>query len=155
MGELIEIFAGCGTGITLIIIGLVVGRHIESEHFKSLVEREKRFDRIPTTDLKVIPDADKVESAEMIHGSVVVATDPFKRFIGAFRKIFGGEIRVYSSVLERARREALLRMKESHPDADAFFNCRVHTSTISQGNQRKQVNCFEVLAYCTAVRYRK
>ena len=41
-------------------------------------------------------------------------------------------------------------MKESYPDADIFLNCRIETSTISNGRGRT-TGTVEVLAYGTAV----
>ena len=58
----------------------------------------------------------------------------------------------YASVIERGRREALLRMQESAPGADLFINCRIETSTISNG-EGKAVGCAEVVAYATAIRF--
>ncbi|MGB5413298.1 MAG: heavy metal-binding domain-containing protein, partial [Polyangiales bacterium] len=79
--------------------------------------------------------------------------DHFKRFLSGFRMIFGGEIRSYSSLIDRARREAVLRMKESQPDADAFLNTRLETSTISSTAGNEGMGTIEVLAYGTAVHY--
>ena len=68
--------------------------------------------------------------------------------------VFGGEMKSYSSIIDRGRREAILRMKESCPDADLFLNCRLETSSISKG-KGKVVGCAEVLAYATAVRFQR
>ena len=87
-------------------------------------------------------------------GVVVVSIDYYKRFLMGFRKIFGGELRSYSPLIDRGRRESLLRMKESCPDADLFLNCRLETSTISSG-KGKAVGCVEVVAYSTAIKFRK
>ena len=75
----------------------------------------------------------------------------FKRIIAGLRMIFGGEVRAYSSLLDRARREALLRMKMAYPEADAYVNCRIQTASISKG-QRDSVGSIEVLAYGTAIK---
>jgi uncharacterized protein YbjQ (UPF0145 family) len=66
--------------------------------------------------------------------------------------IFGGEMRSYASLIDRGRREALLRMKEQFPSADIFVNCRMETSSISSG-QGKAIGCVEVLAFATAIKY--
>ena len=68
--------------------------------------------------------------------------------------VFGGEMKSYSSVIDRGRREAILRMKEASPEADLFLNCRLETSSVSKG-QGKAVGCAEVLAYATAVRFQR
>jgi uncharacterized protein YbjQ (UPF0145 family) len=83
----------------------------------------------------------------------VISIDHFKRFVSAFRMLIGGEVRAYGSLLERARREAVLRMKESHPDADAYINTRLETSTIASTSGNEGTGTVEVLAYGTAVHY--
>ena len=66
------------------------------------------------------------------------------------RKIFGGNIRVYESLLIRARREAVLRMKAAAKarGARGIFNIKFETSTIGGG---KGVTSVEVIVYGTAV----
>ena len=44
-------------------------------------------------------------------------------------------------------------MKESQPDADAYINTRLETSTISSTSGDEGLGTIEVLAYGTAVRY--
>jgi len=56
-------------------------------------------------------------------------------------------------LIDRGRREALLRMKEWAPDADVFLNCRLETASISKG-EGKAIGCVEVIAYATAVKYK-
>jgi uncharacterized protein YbjQ (UPF0145 family) len=82
-----------------------------------------------------------------------VSIDHFKRFVSAFRMIVGGEVRSYATLIERARREAVLRMMESRPDADAYINTRLETSTISSATGNEGMGTIEVLAYGTAVHY--
>jgi uncharacterized protein YbjQ (UPF0145 family) len=106
------------------------------------------------TDLDEVPDPERVEFAFLVHGNVSVSVDYFKRLAAWLRQLFGGEIRVYGSLLDRARREASLRMKEQCQDADLFVNCRYETATIHQG-QSNAIACVEVMAYGTAVRYRR
>jgi uncharacterized protein YbjQ (UPF0145 family) len=83
----------------------------------------------------------------------VISVDHFKRFLSGFRMIVGGEVRSYSSLIDRARREAVLRMKESQPDAHAYINTRLETSTISSTAGNEGIGTIEVLAYGTAVHY--
>lgn len=96
-----------------------------------------------------------MEHSELVYGSVVVSVDYFKRVLMAFRQIFGGEIKSYAPLLDRGRREALLRMKEAAPDADIFVNCRLETSSIANSNRQNSLSCVEIIAYGTAIRYKK
>ena len=146
----VEVGFVLGIPLLLIVIGRVVGASIERRHYENLAERERRFDKRPASSAK--PKLEEVVSAELAIGSVVVSVDYFKRFTSGIRMLFGGEVRGYSSLIERARREALLRMKESQPDADAYFNTRIETSTISSTSREEARGTIEVLAYGTAVK---
>ncbi len=131
-----------------------IGRSIEKRHYKSIKEREGDWNHIPAITGKDMSGLPQVASAELAIGSVVVSIDHFKRWLSGFRKIFGGEMKSYSSVIDRGRREAILRMKETCPDADMFLNCRIMTSTISNG-KGKAIGCSEVMAYATAIRFQQ
>jgi uncharacterized protein YbjQ (UPF0145 family) len=149
----IELIIGLGVPIVLIIVGRVVGARIERAHFENIAEREARFRNQPALSSKRFAAPVAIRSAELACGSVVVSVDHFKRFIGGLRMFFGGEVRSYSTLIERGRREAMLRMKESHPDADAYINIRMETSTISNASGNEGMGMIEVLAYGTAVHY--
>lgn len=137
-----------------LILTWIIGRTLEKRHYRSIREREAQWVHIPAINGKRVADLPPVASAELVAGSVVVSVDHFKRWLSGFRQIFGGEMKSYASVIDRGRREAMLRMKESCPDADMFLNCRLETSTVSNG-KGKAVGCAEVLAYATAIRFRK
>ena len=149
----IELILGLAIPLVLIIVGKIVGSTIERNHFKSLVEREARFRTQPALSIKQSYRLGRIRSARLAIGSVVVSVDHFKRFMSGFRMFFGGEVRSYSSLIDRARREAVLRMKESQPDADAYLNTRIETSTISSTSGDEGMGTIEVLAYGTAVHY--
>ena len=69
------------------------------------------------------------------------------------RKIFGGRLGAYETLLERARREAILRLKEQSAGAHLIVNLRLETCTIARTKGRQGIGAVEVLAYGTAVRY--
>ena len=81
---------------------------------------------------------------------MVVSVDYFKRILAKFRNFFGGNVQSYETLIDRARREAVLRMKESCQDADMIINLRLETSSITKGSG-KQVGSVEVLSYGTAI----
>ena len=47
----------------------------------------------------------------LVQGSAVISIDYFKRMLAALRNIVGGEVKSYETLVDRARREATLRMK--------------------------------------------
>ena len=64
--------------------------------------------------------------------------------------IIGGAVKSHESLLDRARREAVLRMKESCPGAHEIINLRLETCPISD-SAAGEVASVEVLAYGTAI----
>ena len=64
--------------------------------------------------------------------------------------LFGGEMKTYETLVNRARSEALVRMLEEAKkyEATIVWNIRFETSTISGKNRPGGV---EVLAYGTAI----
>ena len=138
----------------VLLFAYITGEISEKRHYASIHEREGHWLSIPAITGKHLPDLPAVASADLVVGSVVVSVDHFKRFLSKFRMVFGGEMKSYSSVIDRGRREAILRMKESSPEADLFLNCRLETSSVSKGKS-KAVGCAEVLAYATAVRFQR
>ena len=164
MGILINLFSV----LLLLGVGYGIGMHLERRHFASIREREQRLRAHPviTFDASPFPEPpegtnarrDRSEGdARMVMGSTVVSLDYFKRFIAGLRGIFGGRIAAYESLLDRGRREALLRMRE---DAiargfDAVINVRLETSTLARATSNgKGVAGVEVLAFGTAVKRR-
>lgn len=140
--------------LLLLVLGYVAGQVAEKNHYRSIRAREKKFLHTPVLTAKGLDDARRVAHATLVVGSVVVSVDYYKRFLALFRNAFGGELRSYSSLIDRGRREALLRMKESTPHADLFLNCRLETASISKG-EGKATGTVEVMAYATAVRFEK
>jgi uncharacterized protein YbjQ (UPF0145 family) len=141
-----EVFIG------LLALGFVVGKVAESRHYRNLREREQKLLGIPAVSWKTLSDPRPIAEAVLTTGSVVVSVDYYKRLLMVLRKIFGGEIRSYASLIDRGRREAVLRMKESCPSADLFLNCRIETSTISN-DRGASTGTVELLAYGTAVTF--
>jgi uncharacterized protein YbjQ (UPF0145 family) len=88
----------------------------------------------------------------MVCGNVVISIDFFKKFVSGLRRIVGGRVSSYESLIDRARREAVLRMKEeaAKKGAQYVFNVKMETSSISKG-RRNSVGSVEVLAYGTAI----
>jgi uncharacterized protein YbjQ (UPF0145 family) len=139
--------------IFLLLMGWGFGRIAERRHYASIHLREEASLNVPlTNERRLYPtDRDVIETRLML-GSVVVSVDHFKRFLAWLKGLFGGEIHAYGSLLDRARREAKLRMLESWPRADYLLNFRFETSTISNsaGNSWGTV---EVVAYATGIRF--
>ncbi len=138
--------------LTLLILGYLFGQYFERRHYKSILRREKETLRLPLLTMKTTPGGLSSCDAALVTGSVVVSVDYFKRFLAGLRALVGGRIKSYESLLDRARREAILRMKEQAIGRGAIVvtNVRIETASISKG-KRKAIGSIEVLAYGTAI----
>ncbi len=137
---------------TLLVLGYGFGRFAEQRHFKSIILREKQYQQIMAFSARFPPtDIGPVDST-LVGGNVVISVDYFKRVVAGLRALVGGRITTYESLLERARREAILRMKEEAKvkGARMIINVKLETSSISKGRQQ-QVGSVEVYAYGTAL----
>jgi uncharacterized protein YbjQ (UPF0145 family) len=136
--------------LLLLTVGYTVGRVIERRHYASIRTRERELQSIVALNTRYIPEGVEALGASVVSGSVVVSSDYFKTFVAGFRNLFGGRFRGYEMLLERARREALLRMKLRARDAGStlVIGVRFHTTRVSGS----QTPAMEVIAYGTAVR---
>ncbi|MEL7186711.1 MAG: heavy metal-binding domain-containing protein, partial [Pseudomonadota bacterium] len=93
-------------------------------------------------------------TSDLVNGSVVISLDYFKRVIAGMRALVGGRIKTYEPLLERARREALLRMVESARSQgyDAIFNVRLETSRLANARGEGTAGV-EILAFGTAIKF--
>lgn len=135
----------------LLLLGLVIGKFVEKRHLKSIVKREHQLNVLPAIASRYPPTGDKVGPHQqlLVTGSVVIASDYFKTFLAGLINIFGGRVTPFESLLDRGRREALLRMKASAKavNAEYVFNVKYQTATI----QQKGNGAIEVLVYGTAL----
>ncbi len=135
----------------LVSLGYFFGRMAEKKHYQSIHRREQAFLALPTTSSKKpIGIIGHISRAELVQGNVVISVDYFKRLLATLRNIFGGTVQAYETLLDRARREAVLRLKESCPTAHQIINLRLETSSISKGDSER-IGSVEVLAYGTAI----
>ena len=138
--------------LVLLALGYSFGRYAELKHYKSIIQREKEFRDIPVVTTKFPPLAKPFSDAELVTGSVVISVDYFKRFIAGLRNLLGGRVTAYETLLDRARREAILRMKEEARflGGHIIFNVKLETSSIHKG-QKNGIGSVEVLAYGTVL----
>jgi uncharacterized protein YbjQ (UPF0145 family) len=138
--------------LILIFVGYAAGTFSEKRHYRSIHQREALYLQLPAVTMKTVYYSDnKVKSAQLVYGSAVISIDYFKRILATLRNIFGGTVKSYESLIDRARREALLRMKEMAVDATVIVNLRIETATIGRKANKKGVGCVEAIAYGTAL----
>ncbi|MEE2788966.1 MAG: heavy metal-binding domain-containing protein [Myxococcota bacterium] len=137
----------------LMILGYVVGRRRESAHYRRIHHWERKFRSQPAVTGTFMQPDRPIEHASLAVGSVVISVDYFKRFVAGLRALTGGEVKSFSSLIDRARREAIIRMKKSAPEADIYINVRLMTSTISGESANQSLGTVEVVAIATAIHY--
>lgn len=138
-----------------LLCGYLIGKWNEDRHIESLIRRERRLQDLPvrnTGKKEIFSDCDAV----LVSGGVVVAQDFFKAFVASIVFLFGGRVKVYEALMERARREALLRVKEKAKKLGAkeVVHVRLETSSVgfsSNNNQQRQSSSVEVFCYATAL----
>ena len=141
-----------GLFLLLLVLGYFIGSHLERKHYRSIKQREEKYNKLPAVASKILPpDADAFEQS-LVLGNVTISVDYFKRFLATLHNFFGGSVTSYETLLDRARREALIRMKEEAErlNASLVLNVKYETASIYKGSG-SGVGSVEVLAYGTAL----
>lgn len=140
--------------VSLFIVGYLTGRQIEVSHFRSLRDREERYQRIAMVSAQWRDHLEPDCEAKMFDGSVVIGADYFKSVISGLRAVFGGNMNNYESLLDRARREAKLRMLKAADEwgAEKLLNVRVETAVIGSQTGKRALPCVEIHVYATGIR---
>lgn len=152
--DLIGLIFGFGSTALLLTLGYVAGSIAEKRHYESIRRREQELLHLPAVTFEEMPAGWTAGDCGLVSGSVVVSLDYFKRFLAGLRNLFGGRLRSYESLLDRARREAVLRMKEEARARgfDAVLNVRLEACSISAGRRDgKGITGVEVLVFGTGL----
>lgn len=138
----------------VILFAWITGSIIERRHLRGLLLLEDVSRDLMVLTIEDLPPGWEVESCDLVMGNVVISQDYFKRVAAGIKGVFGGNIGVLEPLLERARREAIIRMKAeaAHRGHDTVINVRMETATLaSAGSNRKGVAGVEILAFGTAI----
>jgi len=136
--------------LVLLFLGYSIGTLIEKNHYKSIRKREKELKNLPILTIKKPLHPEEIKDIKLVDGRVVISVDYFKRFVAGLINIFGGRVSTYETLLDRARREAILRLKEKAKGASEIINLRIETSSISK-NANQNIGSIEIYAYATAI----
>lgn len=133
-------------------LGYFIGSHLERKHYRSIVQREAELNKLPAVASKLLPPGAEAFEQALVMGNVTISVDYFKRFLATLHNFFGGSVTSYETLLDRARREALLRMKHeaNKLNASLVLNVKYETASIYKGSG-SGVGSVEVLAYGTAM----
>ena len=147
-----------GLPAAVLFVGWLAGHLSETKHERSLAAREEALKDIETTDLRNPPGFAGAEGpCSLVSGEAVVASDTFKSWVFGLKNIVGGESKTFTRLFDRARREALLRMKERARElgCDAVCNVRFDSADIggnAAGAKKKGSNMAVALVSGTAWR---
>lgn len=129
--------------LILLAVGYVFGSAEEKRHYNDLLKRERKLR------IRMRGDALGAENfarSTLVTGSVVIGSDYFRLTLASFLNLFGGRLASQARLLDRARREAVLRMVERAQAMGAVEVVNIHLSTA-----KLRAGCAEVMAYGTAV----
>lgn len=135
----------------VLLFAYLIGNFIEGRHYQALRHREKLYHDITMVTVRTVPESE-VEHVQLVCGSTVVAMDVFKRFVASIKGAFGGRLSSLEPLMDRARREAVLRMKEqarAH-GCETILNVRIMTASLITPDA--PAGGVEVLAYGTAIK---
>jgi len=138
--------------LLLLVLGYFIGSYLEKKHYRSIIKREAELNKLPAVASKILPAGSASFEQRLVLGNVTISVDYFKRFIATLHNFFGGSVTSYETLLDRARREALLRMKSEAKKLNAglVMNVKYETASIYKGSG-SGVGSVEVLAYGTAM----
>ena len=98
----------------------------------------------------------EIREFRVMMANVVMSPSWVQMWIGGIISLFGGEINVYTKVVDWARREAKQRLREQVAEAgfDNVINMRIETTVMSRNNGGKDKTAgVEILVYGTAIKY--
>lgn len=148
-----EGFFQIGLFLVLLVIGFVFGRMAERAHFRRLEQAEARLARILVFNERTPPPEAATMRTELVNGSVVLGEDYFKRVAGSLKSLVGGRLTVYESIMDRGRREAIVRLKHDAAKLGAtmVFNVRFETTSLGDPARPQALFSAEFHAYGTAL----
>ncbi|WP_201582053.1 YbjQ family protein [Psychrobacter glacincola] len=139
--------------ILLFAAGWFFGSRHERQHLAQLSIAEQELSHIMVSSERFyVPKLVAHTEGELVLGSVVIAQDYFKMIIARVLSIFGKNLTTYETLLDRARREALVRMRT---EAQAKGYKHIYGLRLEVSNINQLGSMVEAIAYGTAVNSRE
>ena len=139
--------------ILLFAAGWFFGSRHERQHLAQLSIAEQELSHIMVSSERFyVPKLVANTEGELVLGSVVIAQDYFKMIIARVLSIFGKNLITYETLLDRARREALVRMRT---EAQAKGYNHIYGLRLEVSNINQLGSMVEAIAYGTAVNSRE
>lgn len=135
--------------ILLFAAGWFFGSRHERQHLVQLRVSEQELSHIIVSSERFYrPKLAAGSEGELVLGSVVIAQDYFKMIIARVLSLFGKNLTTYETLLDRARREAVVRMRmeAKAKGYNHIYGLRMEVTNINQLG-----SMVEAIAYGTAV----
>ncbi len=135
--------------LILFVVGWFFGARHERQHLSQLLIAEEELGHIIVSSERFYqPKIAGDSGGELVLGSVVIAQDYFKMVIAKVLSLFGKNLTTYETLLDRARREAIVRMRTQAQvkGCNHIYGLRLEVSNINQLG-----SMVEAIAYGTAV----
>ena len=156
--DFLGIFIACGCVAGPWLLSLLATMITQPRKRKVLLQRETAAaatgDSL-TTLSKPFGDRE-IREFRVMMANVVMSPSWVQMWIGGIISLFGGEINVYTKVVDWARREAKQRLREQVAEAgfDNVINMRIETTVMSRNKGGKdKTSAVEILVYGTAIKY--
>ena len=149
-----ELLFQFGFFLALLVAGLLFGSAAERRHYRRLKVQEAELREVLVFNERHLPEDLSFQSGHLVTGSVVIGEDYFKRVAAGLKSLFGGRLTAYESLMDRGRREAVVRMKRQARElgTTVVFNVRFETSSLSEDSSGRQAAfSAEFIAYGTAL----
>lgn len=135
--------------ILLFVAGWFFGSRHERQHLAQLRVIEQELGHIIVSSERFYrPKLATDSEGELVLGSVVIAQDYFKMIIARVLSLFGKNLTTYETLLDRARREAVVRMRT---EANAKGYTHIYGVRLEVTNINQLGSMVEAIAYGTAV----
>lgn len=135
--------------LILFVVGWFFGTRHERQHLAQLRHAEQTLGHIVVSSERFYrPKLVADTQGELVLGSVVIAQDYFKMIVARVLSIFGKNLTTYETLLDRARREAIVRMRtQAHAKGyNHIYGLRLEVTNVNQLG-----SMVEAIAYGTAV----
>ena len=152
MEAVLELLVAFALPLGLTLVGFVAGTVVEHRHYRDIRRRERELLSMPVATFRTVPPEWEVTGCGLVAGNVVISVDYFKWAVLSLKSLLGGTLTGYESLLDRARREAVLRLKTAARESGytVLMNVRLGTSAIAE-KRRSGAAGVEVFAVATGL----
>ena len=156
--DFLGIFFACGCVVGPWLLSLLATMITQPRKRKVLLQRETAAAATgdSLTTLSKPFGGREIREFKVMMANVVMSPSWVQMWIGGIIGLFGGEINVYTKVVDWARREAKQRLREQVAEAgfDNVINMRIETTVMSRNKGGKdKTSAVEILVYGTAIKY--